>query len=192
MKRRTLTLCATLCALVVLSGCGGSVQVPIQKNLRGDAPCAMTMLQMEQSLIAAARNSGWTTRKMGRGSLQAEHRDGSVMAKVAISHTSSRYHITYLDSEGLAYDGTHIGETYNRWLETLKARIALNLPLTCKILPANQTLQAKPAVAPRSVPQQQVQQEISVLTPPKPEAPAEEIEAPFMIESVPTEMMIIR
>jgi hypothetical protein len=189
MLRPVLFALTPILAACFITGCG-SAQVPMQKSLRGDAPCYITMRQMQQSLIAAAKNSGWSVKQTGRGSLQAQRKEGSKMAKVAISHTNKRYHISYLDSEGLGYDGENIGNTYNLWLNTLKQRIAMNLPLSCKSLPP-EMLQQQSATAPHQ-PSQRIEHEVSVLIPEKHEAPAEEIDTPLMIESVPQEMMIIR
>ena len=165
-----------LATALLIGGCTPAPQVKVTPAPLNSKPaqCQLSMQQMELALVNATHQSQWQLTKQGKGSFTALRRDGSRDAKIAISHTARRYHVTYLDSHGLGYDGNQIDASYRRWLNELDRAVTNDIAVLCA-----QAETSKP------LPQ-------SLLTP-EPKIPdGEELETPVMVESVPSEMLEVR
>jgi major membrane immunogen (membrane-anchored lipoprotein) len=178
----------TFTAALLLTGCGKTPQAPLQ-NLTRNTQCVITSSQFSNGIITAAEKEGWNIQKFGKANLQAVREEDGKMARIAISYSKTKYYLTYLDSKGMRYDGKQIDATYNIWLHQLRRAVNSELVTTCKQMPQPVTT-AKPVSTPKRV-IQKPETERSVLTPETKEAPIEEIESPVMIESVPTDIMIV-
>ncbi|MDX1295269.1 MAG: hypothetical protein R3302_03315 [Sulfurimonadaceae bacterium] len=179
---------APIALVLLLAGCGKTPQAPIQ-NLAKNTQCVITTNQFSDGIITAAQKEGWDVQKLGKANLQAVREEDGKMARIAISYSKTKYYLTYLDSNGMRYDGKQIDATYNIWLHQLRRAINSELVTTCKEMPQH-IAAPTPVPTPKRVIQNPTT-EHSVLTPETKKAPIEEIDSPVMIESVPADIMIV-
>lgn len=105
--------------LIVVSGCRSApvynvenATYPIQKPL--------SMEQVGRLIRTAAAGRGWIVRHIGPGLIEAKHSVRTHIAEVEITYDTSKFSITYKDSQDLNYTGTAIHKNYNSWVKNLE------------------------------------------------------------------------
>lgn len=123
------------CTVLVLGlGCGRQhprilnfEREPVPASVDGTA---YTLKEVEQAILTACRNKGWSAAVVTSGEIEASitirsrHR-----AKIAIMYSTSQYSIQYVDSSGLGYENGSIHPNYNHWIARLDAEIKKELGL---------------------------------------------------------------
>lgn len=84
---------------------------------------SLSLSQVKERIIAAARDRDWSPDARGRGKIVATHHIRSHMAQVVITYDTKKYSIEYSDSQNLNYNGKTIHRNYNRWVANLRDTI---------------------------------------------------------------------
>ena len=125
MHTRLITLLIVATALS-LSGCASDsnmMNVQTMYTASGKAsPESVT-----QAILNACGANGWKPSIAGPGRIIAFRHSGGHAAKVDISYTSESFTIQYLDSDNMGYDGKHISDLYNQWVDELRSAIKSRL-----------------------------------------------------------------
>jgi hypothetical protein len=148
---------------MAFSGC--SSKVPVEPVAVDNNACRLDARQMNVCITNAALHSGWSASSNGDGKVRAVRRDTGHMAKIAISHTAEQYHIDYLDSKGMGYNGSAIDPLYDQWVSDLQNGITLTIASLCDEMGRKARAEA---------------------------FPPEEVDLPVMVESVPEDLRRIR
>lgn len=154
---------ALLLGSITFSGC--TTKVPVEPVAVDNHACRLDAKQMNVCITNAALQCGWAASSNGKGTVRAVRSDGDQTAKVTISHTAEQYRIDYLDSKGMAYDGTSIVPRYDQWVGDLNSSITRTIAALCDEMGRQAKAEA---------------------------FPPEEVELPLMVESVPENLRRIR
>ncbi|MDF1625848.1 MAG: hypothetical protein P1U84_06165 [Parvibaculaceae bacterium] len=86
-----------------------------------------TLQQVHDAIVVGATQKGWLVRDEGPGHIVAQIFVRSHMAEVDITFDATKFSINYKNSENLLYDGTVIHRNYNKWIQFMIDKIAINL-----------------------------------------------------------------
>jgi len=101
--------------------------------ISGNDGKALQMEQIKKAIQAVATKREWITKSDGEGKLIATlDVRGKHSVVIAITYSTTQYSMTYKDSTNLNYkakegSATEIHPGYNKWLDTLKKEISLEL-----------------------------------------------------------------
>lgn len=124
------TFLIPLIAALWLVGC--ATTAPVLDSPRAiDVPGNATMDQVEDAILDAMRNRGWSVHDRSRGEIIADLNVRSHFARVGITYNTGAVAIEYMESENLNYevvDGEErIHGNFNSWLTNLSNDIQRNL-----------------------------------------------------------------
>ncbi|PYB94627.1 hypothetical protein [Pseudomonas fulva] len=124
---------------LVLAGIAGCTSKPVlnpSEQLAAATP--YTHQQVQQAILKAIVERGWTARSVGASVIQADITvRNTFYAAVDIHYSASQFRIDYRDSRELGYDDGKIHRNYNRWVYNLDRSIVRQL----NALSADQLLQ---------------------------------------------------
>ncbi len=116
--------------VLILTACSGE---PIHRLETKSIPQfqSLTPQKVEEAIDSAAVFLGWKTKAVKPGLRLATYVKGSHTVQVSIAYTTDSYHIKYLDSRNMEYDGEEgeIHESYNIWVKELDNRIEKELQM---------------------------------------------------------------
>lgn len=112
--------------LAALAGCTSKpVMVPKELLVVGHA---YSNEEIQQSILKAVAERGWTARNVLPGLVQADITvRNTFYAAVDIRYSLSNFRIDYRDSRGLGYNNGKIHRNYNRWVYNLDKSIMREL-----------------------------------------------------------------
>ncbi|EST17411.1 putative lipoprotein [Pseudomonas putida S610] len=114
---------------LVLAGIAGCTSKPVlnpSEQLAAATP--YTQQQVQQTILKAIVERGWTARSVGASVIQADITvRNTFYAAVDIHYSASQFRIDYRDSRELGYDGGKIHRNYNRWVYNLDRSIVRQL-----------------------------------------------------------------
>jgi hypothetical protein len=116
-------------SLVTLLFIGGCTQ-PIYNVERHPTPLAartLTADEMERAIVQAAQAYGWSTDKVGPGTLRATHTRQQHTAVVDVRYTEQDYSIQLNNTANLKQSGSSVHHVYNLWVRNLEAEIERRL-----------------------------------------------------------------
>ncbi|MFO7594123.1 MAG: hypothetical protein R6X15_08790 [Pseudomonadota bacterium] len=128
MKKILIRMLLVAAAVGVIVGCKTSpvynvdnASVVVNKNI--------TLDQMKTAIIRAGAKRGWAMKAVAPGHVVGTLHQRQHMAQIDIKYNTQNYSITYKDSSGLNYDGTNIHNFYNKWIQTLRRDIDVQLSM---------------------------------------------------------------
>lgn len=112
--------------LAFVAGCTSKpVMVPKELLVVGHS---YTDEEIQQAILKAAAERGWTVRRFTPGLVQADITvRNTFFAAVDIHYSLSNFRIDYRDSRGLDYNDGKIHRNYNRWVYNLDKSIMREL-----------------------------------------------------------------
>ncbi|WP_108652859.1 hypothetical protein [Dongshaea marina] len=125
MVRRWRSLFIVLLLALGLTACS-RVQ-PVMNMDNYPIPAGLTMKQIQNDIIAAGSQLGWTIVPQKPGQMIGTLYLRSHKAEVTIRYNQKLYSIIYLDSSNLNYKDGQIHPKYNQWVRNLNKYINQNL-----------------------------------------------------------------
>ena len=128
--RRFTFVIVILAALAPLAA-NAARTAPVQnlENRTVTSTSEVTLKDVENAIIMAARNRGWILKRIDTGHLLATLDIRSHQAVVDIYFDETQYSIMYKSSVNLDYEDGEIHRNYNSWIQNLDRDIQANLPL---------------------------------------------------------------
>lgn len=112
-------------SLLILASCRAApVYDVIQERFETQRSVSMAALGKMIRMTAADR--GWTTKRIGRGRIEARLANREHLAVVDITFNRRHFSITYKDSRNMNYDGSTIHAKYSSWVRNLANDIKAN------------------------------------------------------------------
>ncbi|MDF0734040.1 hypothetical protein P0Y43_25490 [Pseudomonas entomophila] len=113
-------------ALTALAGCTSKPVMNPAEQLT--ASHGYTHPQVQQAILKAIAERGWTARNVGPSLIQADITvRNTFFAAVDIHYSTSQFRIAYRDSRELGYEDGKIHRNYNRWVYNLDRAILRQL-----------------------------------------------------------------
>ncbi|WP_248918326.1 hypothetical protein [Pseudomonas entomophila] len=113
-------------ALAGLAGCTSKAVLNPTEQLT--ASHAYSQPQVQQAILKAIAERGWTARNVGPNLIQADITvRNTFFAAVDIHYSPSQFRIAYRDSRELGYKDGKIHRNYNRWVYNLDRSIVREL-----------------------------------------------------------------
>lgn len=113
-------------ALAGLAGCTSKPVLNPTEQLT--ASHAYSQPQVQQAILKAIAERGWTARNVGPSVIQADITvRNTFFAAVDIHYSPSQFRIAYRDSRELGYNDGKIHRNYNRWVYNLDRSIVREL-----------------------------------------------------------------
>jgi len=153
-----------------MSGCMAGQSTLSAPSQPLSLPCRLDSRSAQNALLIAAHRSQWQLRETGHRRYRAIRREGDASATIAVSFDGRRYHATYLDSNGMGYDGSHIDGRYDRWRHAFDIELRNALEVACHAASASSS-------------------EISVFAPASGPSEPPLAEPEILVESVPDTLM---
>lgn len=128
MTRNPLQLMIVIAALAALTACSSRVPIADIQDQEIVSRQALTVDQVEVSIITAGKKRGWVMRVKKPGHIVARLSPRTHMVEVDIYYTPNSYSIVYKDSTEMNYKKGKIHASYNKWVANLDRDIRGALP----------------------------------------------------------------
>ena len=119
MSRRVLF--ALIIAMLVLAGCASTAV--LESPRQADVPAGVAIADVENAIIDAMRDRGWSVHERSRGKIVADLNLRAHFARVDIRYNTDSVTLEYVDSRELEYaidDGQPvIHDNFNSWTMNL-------------------------------------------------------------------------
>lgn len=127
-KRYCLRLLFSALIFCSLAGCRTATLYNVDKQPYGVGAVSQQQLKaVEQAIISAGTQLGWTVTPQAPGRLLGTLRLRDHVARVDIYYDNNNFSIFYKDSENLKYHNGIIHKNYNSWVVNLSNKIQAEL-----------------------------------------------------------------
>lgn len=128
MHKNSLHLIIVVAALIVLTACSSRARILDIQDQEIVSRQALTVDQVEVSIIKAGKVRGWVMRVQKPGHIVARLSPRTHMVELDIFYDSDSYSIVYKDSAEMNYKKGKIHASYNKWVANLDRDIRGTLP----------------------------------------------------------------